>query len=190
MALWHGAGDRVRSVFCTMRELASGSGCCQPCASVASMASFSRMADSAMQRMQQYEQVPSSDAQGILGVATGVRHTNMSAAELRMKCDALALRADGARRQHKRHQAQVSAAQSRVLTLKQGAAEACESQPKFLQLLHKAHDEGRLQDRQALIALMEGVGSALVLGRRHRRLNSVQQATFTTLLNFGGPLVH
>ena len=42
---------------------------------------------------------------------------------------------------------------------------------------------------QGLELLLEGISTALIHGRRHRRLNTTEKSFYATLLNFGGPLV-
>lgn len=185
---WHGAGDRIRSVFCTGAEAVAGTGLCQPCSHLLMDEPMYELAERTEQRMQAYR--AASTAHERLKVCGNTHHGQMTPSELRIKCNALSqFRKDAAKAMQRQH-ARRNREQQQAVQFRLAVAARANDQPRFMRLLEQAHVEGKLHSHDALVELIEGSAAAIVHGRKHRRLNATQQAFFLTLLNYGGPLIH
>lgn len=147
LPLWHGTGHSVQSVFCLGAvELVGASTCCVSCARLSS-ALLSSRARSTAQRMQALEL--NEDHQSVV-TFSGVREVDMSAVELRAKSAFHAHKRELNRvitRNVKRSKCSVDAKLAAVTQHLIDAGQA-DDQPRFLQFLVRAHEEGMLEDRK------------------------------------------
>lgn len=181
-------GDRVRATFCTGVEQASGLQQCGPCHELEAQGVLWATAERAEQRLSAVDADMTPDQ--VLGIFDAARHDLMGAPELRIKCNAVLASNRATHLVATRQRGRGERLQHQVSQLKADAQAMVNNQPRFLQLLHRAHQQGHLQQHEALVQLIEGTAAALVHGRRHRHLNDTQKAFFLSLLHYGGPLVH
>ena len=190
LPLWHGDKDCVRAAFCSGTTEQAG-GYCSACGAVGRDRAVRYLARATGGRLRRLAARMAAGEYPQPGDWMGVAVETMGRVELGMRVTALsaALQRRGGQQRVERQQLASAKEEAKALEAEVKALSDGAGLPDFLQLLLRATRDGKLEDCSVLAGLFKGIASRLLAPLHGRRYNDVDRDFYTTLLNYGGPVL-